>query len=444
MANTKKSFLGFKQVLKATYDAAVANKTVAGYIWFVRANASATDGDIYFGSRHYGHFSSTELSALETKLTELINANTTSISNLKKAIEALDVDDKAVAGQYVSAVSQTDGKITVTRAALPASKVDGVAAADKFLALGADKLISADITMSYDSTVKKIYLYGKDKNTAVSTIDATEFIKDGMLKSASFNQDNHILTLTFNTDAGEDVEPITVDLSTLVDTYKAGTGLVLATDGTFSLSTATQASLGKADSAIQSVSGDADTFAVVGAKDASNGVKVSNKVQKVSTASDTAKGLAEASDVKAELDKKVNVETGKRLMTNNEGTKLSGIAAGAQVNVIESIEGGNAIAVSTVSSKKQTVSLKIDNTGNVSLTQGANGLKASVTIPDAKVDSIASSGKTINVTNTGAAWNVDVNKAVAPEELGAHNIFLENGDDGALYGVMYYDGDDVE
>lgn len=37
----------------------------------------------------------------------------------KGLIEALDVTDTAVAGQYVSAVSETDGKISVTRADLP-------------------------------------------------------------------------------------------------------------------------------------------------------------------------------------------------------------------------------------------------------------------------------------------------------------------------------------
>ena len=36
------------------------------------------------------------------------------------AIGELDVVDSAVAGQYVAAVSQTDGVITVTRADLPA------------------------------------------------------------------------------------------------------------------------------------------------------------------------------------------------------------------------------------------------------------------------------------------------------------------------------------
>jgi len=38
---------------------------------------------------------------------------------VKSAIDALDVSDSAVSGQYVSAVSETDGKISVTRASLP-------------------------------------------------------------------------------------------------------------------------------------------------------------------------------------------------------------------------------------------------------------------------------------------------------------------------------------
>lgn len=38
---------------------------------------------------------------------------------VKSAIDALDVSDSAVSGQYVSAISETDGKISVTRASLP-------------------------------------------------------------------------------------------------------------------------------------------------------------------------------------------------------------------------------------------------------------------------------------------------------------------------------------
>lgn len=47
---------------------------------------------------------------------------------------------------------------------------------------------------------------------------------------------------------------------------------------------------------------------------------------------------AKTADMTAELGKKVDKVEGSRLMTNAEGTKLSGIAAGAQANVIEKIK----------------------------------------------------------------------------------------------------------
>ena len=53
----------------------------------------------------------------------LIKADSDNLAEAKEyaegLVEALDVTDAAVAGQYVSAVGQTDGKITVTRANLP-------------------------------------------------------------------------------------------------------------------------------------------------------------------------------------------------------------------------------------------------------------------------------------------------------------------------------------
>lgn len=47
---------------------------------------------------------------------------------------------------------------------------------------------------------------------------------------------------------------------------------------------------------------------------------------------------AKTADVNAELAKKVDKVEGSRLMTTAEGTKLAGIAEGAQVNVIEKIK----------------------------------------------------------------------------------------------------------
>ena len=62
----------------------------------------------------------TNVSAQITSLAKSIKAATKTADD---AIKALDVTDAAVDGQYVSAVSETDGKITVTRADLPTLSV---------------------------------------------------------------------------------------------------------------------------------------------------------------------------------------------------------------------------------------------------------------------------------------------------------------------------------
>lgn len=132
---------------------------------------------------------------------------------------------------------------------IPAATVTGVAADDKVLSL-TNKLVSATIGLDYgDATTealtgkKAIKLVGKE-GVVISEIDASAFIKDGMIQSVAFDTKTKHVTITFNTDAGR--EAIDVDLSTLVDTYKAGTGLSLANDGTFSVNTTTIATVEKA------------------------------------------------------------------------------------------------------------------------------------------------------------------------------------------------------
>lgn len=62
-------------------------------------------------------------SAYDTKMAELAKADTDNLAAAKEyadgLVNALDVTDAAVAGQYVSAVGQADGKISVTRTNLP-------------------------------------------------------------------------------------------------------------------------------------------------------------------------------------------------------------------------------------------------------------------------------------------------------------------------------------
>jgi hypothetical protein len=104
--------------------------------------------------------------------------------------------------------------------------VKGIAADDKVLSLSSDALISATVSMSYDSENKAIKLYGKD-NVELGSVDATPFIKDGMLDDVSYNADNNTLTFTWNTESGSKTTD-TVVLSDIIEPYTAGNGLELS------------------------------------------------------------------------------------------------------------------------------------------------------------------------------------------------------------------------
>lgn len=79
--------------------------------------------------------------------------------------------------------------------------------------INSDSGLELVLNLEYDSTDKKVKLTG-DSGTIISEIDATDFIKDGMLESAKYDDTTHSLVLTFNTEAGK--EPITIDLSKLI------------------------------------------------------------------------------------------------------------------------------------------------------------------------------------------------------------------------------------
>ena len=94
---------------------------------------------------------------------------------------------------------------------------------DNVLAYSAADGLSASVSLSYDAEGKKIKLVGKE-GANLGEVDATAFLKDGMVDSASF-EDNKLI-FVFNTDAGK--TQIEVPVSDLVDEYTAGNGLALS------------------------------------------------------------------------------------------------------------------------------------------------------------------------------------------------------------------------
>lgn len=249
----------------------------------------------------------------------------------KKGVGAITVDDNGVALK----IAETQGNVTLAQSAagltanvvIPGAQVTGVKADDPVLSL-TEKKLSATLGLSYDSENKKIKLTGINK-AEIASIDATEFIKDGMLKSASFTgaagesgQHKNCIKLVFNSDGPAD--PIYIDVSSLVDTYtaKAGSGLTL-NDHEFGIDTsviATTQSVTNVSSAVSSLSETAVQSASAATE--SNYVKATVSksgtaltvgatatVQPIATASAEIsapkKGLAEASDVKTYVDTEV-------------------------------------------------------------------------------------------------------------------------------------------
>lgn len=92
--------------------------------------------------------------------------------------------------------------------------------------------LAATLSLNYDSDAKEVQLLGID-GAEISTIDATDFIKDGMLNNAvlytatssdsSLTEGNKYIVLSFNTDA--DSDPIYLDVNDLVDVYTGGNNI---------------------------------------------------------------------------------------------------------------------------------------------------------------------------------------------------------------------------
>lgn len=257
----------------------------------------------------------------------ILSTTDTTGEAISDAIGKLDYTDAAVADNYVSSVSETDGVISVTRVALPVKSVassdktvtvvntdgavdikvnvDGetivkddtsgvlsvsskaltqyvgenainvsdvdadnnktislkIKDGDKVLAQSADGL-SASISMAYDATKKEIKLMGASTTEAISTIDASDFIKDGMLageqvfladaaskevtftiggetKSHTYENltvGNHYIAFCFKIDGKEVTYSFDIlDATTIIDVYNGTTDEIDVKDHVISL-----------------------------------------------------------------------------------------------------------------------------------------------------------------------------------------------------------------
>lgn len=111
---------------------------------------------------------------LKTAITNLQNAVGSGGSvaeSIQAAINALEVEDSAVENQFVTAVSQANGKITVTRAALTAANIP---------VLGIDKINGLQAVLDEKATTAALNAYKTSNDTAVkANAAAISAITDG-------------------------------------------------------------------------------------------------------------------------------------------------------------------------------------------------------------------------------------------------------------------------
>ena len=126
------------------------------------------------------------------------------IANYFKDIE---LEDSAVEGQYVSAVNQTNGKISVIRSAFPSF------------------LKNIKVSIGPYNDLEECIILSDSNDEVLSYVDAARFIKDGMLTDAVYDDSTHKLTLSWNTDA--EISTTVIDLNDLVNVYTGGSGIVI-------------------------------------------------------------------------------------------------------------------------------------------------------------------------------------------------------------------------
>lgn len=157
------------------------------------------------------------LTAIETLNTEQGNQ----IGSLVTRVEAVEAHGTAITNLTTTVNGHTE-KLSSIESSINGLAIKSVSDQEKVLASDTNGVLSTTIKLGYDPDNKKIQLKGI-ADAVIDELDASVFVKDGMLANASYDTSTKEIILTWNTDAGK--ESIKIPMGSLVDTYTAGQGL---------------------------------------------------------------------------------------------------------------------------------------------------------------------------------------------------------------------------
>lgn len=385
-----------------------------------------------------------------------------------------------------NALDITDKSVNIE---IEAIRVKGVDSADKMLSLSENGEVKSELSIKYVKAEESadgkahIALFGKGGTTLIDSIDATDFVKDGMIDSVELKdtvEGTKVLEITWNTDAGKEV--VNVPVSSLIDYYYAGNGLKLDdSERKFSIDlkegeeilTVDAAGLGINTSALW---GAADTkydakgaagTAEQNAKDYADGLDkaMSDRVDALEadthkhdnktildgiSAEKVAAWDAAEQNAKDYADGTFVTKEGFNEFEAEFEEKLNGIAAGAQVNVIEAVKVNGIEA--TIENKVASVEVKADDIKlGVAITDEPKydadskvstvlqGIFDAIKVAEeGAVNTVSAADATVEVDSTDK-HNPTVKVKVSAE---ADNLLAVKED--GLFVAMYYDGDDAE
>lgn len=366
---------------------------------------------------------------------------------------------------------------------IEAIKVKNVDSADKMLTLTDNGEVKSELSIAYLKSEESgdgkpyIALYGKGGTTLIDTLDATDFIKDGMLSNVELVQTadgKKALRLTWNTDGGKEI--VDVDVTELIDYYYAGNGIAFdETERKFSIDLkegerflVVDASGLGIDETVLWAAADEKYDAKNAAKNALDSAKIyadslnTTMSERVKTLEDFDHSVyAKNDDV---YSKEVANSTFVKVENFNEfsqelETKLDGIAEGAQVNVIESVTINGIDA--TIEGKNASVKVEADDielgtpikngeedkyAANTKLSVVLQGIQDSIRGAIAGGVNSVSAGDTAITVNSADANNpvISLNVEESTETtVAAGHIEIIKSNEG-IYAAMYYGGDDAE
>lgn len=389
---------GLQDGAYATVDS--LNNTAQGYATAVKTELIGTDSDEASASTFVG----------AKKYADSVSATAKSeaIDSAQAKIEALDVTDEAVAKKFVSAVSETDGKITVSRRELIAddvpnlgiSKIDGLqnaldAKQDELVFNTAydsstnkvatmtdvgnakDALVGTDIDTKASNTIRGAKLYADDK--ASSALKDAKAYADGLVTGDS--------DITKRVDALETKVDTTVKVSEAISTAKTEAITAAGANADTKISTAKTEILGEAGygqtvKSAYELAGTKATLAEAVAEIGKKNYATKTEAQGYADAKDTA--IANAK--KAGTDAQIAVNA----LSNKVGSIPEGSSATTVVGYVDEKVG--AIPAQTNYSVTVTPSTVEGLAKRYTIHQDATGLDVNIDIP---TDMVVKSGEVV-------------------------------------------------